>query len=54
MSGACTCKIDFHSRKKKQWKSVGAVNCLVNNPLQNIFFCVQQKKESRTSLEQQR
>jgi len=38
MSGACTCKIDFHSRKKNQWKSVGAVNCLVTNPLQNILL----------------
>jgi len=27
-------------------------NCLVNHILQNIFFCVQQKKEIHTTLEQ--
>jgi len=26
------------------WKSVGSINCLVTDILQNIFFCVQQKK----------
>jgi len=34
-----TTPIDFHTRKK-----IGAVNFLVTNILQNIFFCVQQKK----------
>jgi len=28
------------------------VNCLVTSILQNIFFCVQQKKETRIGLEQ--
>ncbi len=26
------------------------VNCLITNILQNIFFCVQQKKETHTGL----
>ncbi len=33
------------------WKSMATVNCLVINILQNIF-CVQQKKETQTGLEQ--
>jgi len=46
--------IDYHVRKKKKipWKWMGGVNCLVTNILQNILFCVQQKKETRTGLEQ--
>jgi len=34
------------------WKSMGAVNCMMTDILQNNFFCVQQKKETRTGLEQ--
>ncbi len=33
------------------WKSMATVNCLVTNILQNIF-CVQQKTETHTGLEQ--
>ncbi len=29
------------------------VNCLVTNILQNIFFCVQQKNETHSDLEQE-
>jgi len=32
------------------WKSMATVNCLVTNILQNIFFCVQQNKETHTGL----
>jgi len=39
--------IEFHS-KTRQW----TVNCLVTNILQNIFFCVHQKKETQTDLKQ--
>ncbi len=31
---------------------MAAVNCLVTNILQNILFCVQQKKETNTGLKQ--
>jgi len=31
---------------------MGAVNCLITNILQNILFCVQQKKETHKGLEQ--
>jgi len=31
---------------------MGSKNCLVSHFLQNIFFCVQQKKEIHTGLEQ--
>ncbi len=34
-----------------QWKSMGTVNSLVTNIIQNIFCCVQQKKEPHTGLE---
>jgi len=34
------------------WKSMGSINCLVTDILQNIFFCVQQKKENHTGLKQ--
>jgi len=44
--------IDFHSRKKILWQSTATVSCLDTNILQNIFFCVQQKKETHTGLEQ--
>jgi len=30
----------------------GLINCLVTNILQNIFLCVQQKKEIHTGLKQ--
>jgi len=42
-------------KKKKKillWKSMVSINCLVTNILQNIFFCVQQKIEIHTGLEQ--
>ncbi len=32
------------------WNSMAAVNCLVTNIVHNIFFCVQQKKETYTGL----
>jgi len=45
--------IDFHSMGKKiQCNSKGPINCLVSEFLQNIFFCVQPKKEIHTGLEQ--
>jgi len=54
MSMICTIKqmvaID-HSSKKIKWMSVGTINSLVANILQNIFFCVQLKKETHTGLE---
>jgi len=35
---------DFHLKKKIiiiiLWKSMGPINCLVTDILQNIFFCV--------------
>ncbi len=31
---------------------MGAANCLITNIFQNIFFCVKQKKETHTVLEQ--
>ncbi len=42
-----TVAIDFHSRGKNSME----VNLLVNNILQNIFFCVQPKKLIHTGLE---
>jgi len=44
--------VDGLQWKKILWKSMGSINCLVTNGLQNIFFCVQQKKETHTGLEQ--
>ena len=45
--------IDFHSIFFfLLWKSMGSISRLVTNFLQNIFFCVQQKKESHTGFEQ--
>ncbi len=32
------------------WKSMGTNHCLVTHILQNIFFCFQQKEETRTVL----
>jgi len=29
-----------------------SINCLVNEILQNVLFCAQQKKETHTGLEQ--
>ncbi len=45
---------DLHSaEKQKLCKSMAIIsNCLVTNILQNIFFCVQQKKETHTGLAQ--
>ncbi len=43
---------DSHSIFSIPWKSVGINNCLVTNILQNISFCVQQKKEAPKGLEQ--
>jgi len=45
-------KILPYSRKKILWKSMGPVNYLVTDILQNIFICVQQKKEIHTGLKQ--
>ncbi len=36
------------------WKSMATSNCLVNNILQNILFCVQQNKGIHAGLEQQK
>jgi len=33
-------------------KSMGHINCLLTDILQNIFFCVQQKKEIHAGLKQ--
>ncbi len=33
---------------------MSTINSLVTNTLQNILFCVNKKKESRTDLEQQK
>jgi len=44
--------IDFNSIFSQLWKSMGSINCLVTDILQNIFFCVQQKKEIHTGLKQ--
>jgi len=38
--------------KKENTKSTRTIDCLVTNILRNIFFCVQQKKEIHTGLEQ--
>jgi len=35
-----------------QWESMGSINCLFTNILQNIYFCVQQEKEIHTGLKQ--
>jgi len=42
--------IDFHSKKKLLWKSMGSIYCLVTDILQNIFLIVQQ--EIHTGLKQ--
>ncbi len=34
------------------WESMATINFLVTNILQNMFSCVQQKKETHTGLEQ--
>ncbi len=34
------------------WKSMATISCLVTNILHNIFFSVQQKKETHRGLEQ--
>ncbi len=44
--------VDFHSTEKILWKLMATINCLVTNILRNIFFCVQQKKETHTGLNQ--
>ncbi len=33
-----------------KWKSMATSNCLVSNILQNIFICVQQKKETHNNI----
>ncbi len=38
--------IDFHGMEKNTMEVNGDKSCLVTNILQNIFFCVQQKKET--------
>ncbi len=38
--------------EKNTMESMANSNCLVTNNLQNIFFCVQQKEEIHTGLEQ--
>jgi len=43
---------DFHSIFFLLCKSVGSINCLVTDILQNILFCVQQMKEVHTGLKQ--
>jgi len=45
--------IDFNCMGKKYYGSkCGPVNCLITNILQNIIFCVQEKKEIHTGLQQ--
>ncbi len=44
--------VDIRSIFSIQWKSMATFNCLFANILQNILFCVQQKKETRRGLEQ--
>ncbi len=41
---------DFDSMGEKHWKSMATVNCSVTLIFQNIFICVQQKKETHTGL----
>ncbi len=36
--------IDFHSMEKSMRKSMWTINYLATHILQNIFFCVKQKK----------
>ncbi len=47
--------IDFHSSSIVIFpilcKSMATINIMVTNIFQNIFFCVQQKKEPHTCLE---
>jgi len=38
--------------KKKTMEQQGPINCLLTDILQNIFSCVQQKKETHTGLKQ--
>jgi len=43
-----TAPIDFHSRNKiTLWKSVGSINCLITDILQNIFFFCSAEESSR-------
>ncbi len=44
--------IDFRGTFSVLWGSMATVNHLVTHIIQNIFFCVQQKKEAHTGLEQ--
>ncbi len=44
--------IDFYYMYKIIWMSMVTVSCLVNHILQNLLFCVQQKEETQTGLEQ--
>ncbi len=43
--------IDFHCIDSSN-KSMATGNSLVTNNLQNILFCVEQKKETHTGMEQ--
>lgn len=38
--------------EKLLWKSLATIKYLVTNILKNIFFCVEQRKETHTDLEQ--
>jgi len=42
--------LDFHSKEKILWMSM-RLKCLISDILQNIFFCVQQKKDIHKGLE---
>jgi len=44
--------MDFHIIVFPIWKSMGFINSLVIDIFQNIFLCVQQKKEIHTGLQQ--
>ncbi len=41
----------FYSMEEKNGSQKGISNCLFTNIFQNIFLCVQQKKEIHTGLE---
>ncbi len=42
----------MHKIQKNTVEINGNQNCLVLNTLENIFFCVQEKKQMHTGLEQ--
>ncbi len=49
---SCWLKLTSMVGKNILWKSMAAIRSLVTSILQNIFFCVQQQKESHTGLDQ--